>query len=324
MRNKLFITIMFSSILLSATSAFAEVGDDPNEYQPYIEELKKKHGIPESAPQPMGLAPTSEQVERETVTQTPESDDPNEVQPYIQQLKEREGLTENPPTRTEQNLQPYIDELKMGRELKADMRKTVDEAAGFAVVASNKFDVHSDRAQANAFESVYNPSEKYSPSFDLFYERQLYRSRYWGAIGPVFHGTFIQTKGKGIFTTAGVASNDIIFKFTALALSAGLSYRATLLRYIQPFVQGSVVAIPFMESRNDDRPSKRGISRGFSGIGGVALNLDWIGRKNAWDQYDSHGILHTYFVAQVEHLRSVSSSIQFNYTGVYGGLMFEF
>lgn len=313
------------ALLLSVTPTWAEVGDDPNEYQPYIEQLKKKHGIPDRAPEPIERAAPIEQTPAQSVTEHTESDDPRVVQPYIEKLREREGLGEAASTpSTEGNLQPYIDELKSGRELKANMRKTVDEAAGFAVVASNKFDVHSDRAQANAFESVYSPDEKYSPSFDLFYERQLYRSRYFGAIGPVFHGTFIQTKGKGIFTNSGVASSDTILKFTAVALSAGASYRATQLRFIQPFVQAAVVAVPFMESRNDDQASKRGISRGFSGIGGVALNLDWIGRKNAWDQYDAHGILHTYLVAQVEYLRSVSSSIRFNYTGIYGGLMFEF
>lgn len=315
-----------SWLLLLAVSASA-FGNEASEVQPYIEQLKKKHGIEDRVPTPLEAeieAPTEVYVA--PPAQEP-SNDPQEVQPYIESVRQKAGLGSSvgqPANTSAQDMQPYLDELKSGRELKAQYKKTVDSAAGFAVVATNRFDIRSDKAQANAFESVYNPDNKYSPSFDFFYERQLYRSRYFGSIGPVFHATYIHSKGKGIFTNTGTASNDTIFTFHALALTAGASYRLSQLRIVQPFIQGGLTGIPFLERRNDGKPSKRGISRGVSGIAGVALNLDWIGRKNAWDQYDAHGILHTYLVAQVEYVRSISSTIDFNYDGFYGGLMFEF
>lgn len=315
-----------SALLLLALSATA-FGNEATDIQPYIEQLKKKHDIEDRIPSPQEIqAEEDEPIQLPSQMAAP-SDNPQEVQPYIESVRQKAGLgasDDNPANTSSEDMQPYIDELKAGRELKAKYKKTVDSAAGFAVVASNRFDIHSDKAQANAFESVYNPDNKYSPSLDLFYERQLYRSRYFGSIGPVFHATYIHTKGKGIFTNARMGSNDTIFTFHALALSAGASYRLSQLRIVQPFIQGGLTGIPFLERRNDGKPSKRGISRGVNGIAGVAFNLDWIGRKNSWDQYDAHGIIHTYLVAQVEYLRSVSSTIKFNYDGFYGGLMFEF
>lgn len=324
--NTVSCALVLAALCLTSV-ARAEIGDDAEKIQPYIEKLKREHeieGIIPTPPEEQSEAP----IETEVVTppKNQESDDPNVVQPYLEQQRLKNGLgpSTDKPQATESNLQPYIEELSEGRELKPAYSKTVDEAAGFSVVTSNKFHLSSDKAQANAFESVYNPSGKYSPSLDIFYERQILRSRYAGSLGPVFHANYIFTKGKGIFTNSNTPSNDTIFKFHALALSAGLSYRLSQLRIVQPYVQGSLVGIPFIETRDDGRASKRGISRGVSGILGVALNLDWIGRKNAWDQYDMHGILHTYVVAQVEYLRSISSTVKFDYDGLYAGLMFEF
>jgi hypothetical protein len=82
--------------------------------------------------------------------------------------------------------------------------------------------------------------------------------------------------------------------------------------------------LPFYESRSDPAPDLRGMSYGATTILGVALNMDWLGRDQAWDRYDAYGILHTYLVAQYQYLHTFLGAVTFEYGGAYGGFLFEF
>ena len=121
----------------------------------------------------------------------------------------------------------------------------------------------------------------------------------------------------------------VIVQITAAALLFPLLFRSITSSIIViasaiPFIQLAAVGIPMLETRNDDKPTRRGISRGYSVTGGIAFNLDWIGRKDAWEQYDSNQVLHTYLTFQLEYLRTLSGPVAFNYDGTYVGLTFEF
>lgn len=325
-----------AATLFVASGAMAAAPIDyskTDQVEPYLETLRKKHEIPTKAWPPKDLPPSNEQgsgPHRPTPAEI--SKQPKDVQPYLESLREQ-GLIEpsrdavtKPPVGSKDpgQVQPYLETVKKGVELEPKYRKTVDQAAGFAIVASNKFNLKSDKVEANTFEAIYTPSEKYSPSADLFYERQLYRNHYVGAIGLVAHLNVIWTKGKGIFTRSKAPATDTEFRFMAFPFSVGGSYRFTQLRFVQPFIQLAAAGLPYVETRNDDRPSRKGISRGYHVNGGAAFSLDWISRKDAWNRYDSQGIMHTYLVAQMEWFRTLSGAVDFSYDGTYVGLLFEF
>lgn len=220
-------------------------------------------------------------------------------------------------------VQPYIESLKAGKTLEPKYKKTVNQAAGLSIVTSNSFHVTSDKLQANSFDAVYTPGDKYAIGVDLFYERQVFRHWLAGAIGPIFHLNLIALKGKGIFTRFGNTSDDTIFNFYAVPLTAGLSYRFILGRFIVPFAQYSLAGIPVMETRDDGHPTRRAIATGSMTVFGVALNMDWLGRRSAWNQYQSSGIMHTYLSLQRESLRTKTGPFILDYDATYAGLTFE-
>ncbi|MBI3555989.1 MAG: hypothetical protein HY074_06985 [Deltaproteobacteria bacterium] len=301
---------------------------NPDQVEPYIESLKKKYDI---KPRPLTEAPRPAEAKTpaaENIENKAPLTDPNEVQPYIENLRRKNGLAPEAPLRGSSNpgaVQPYIESIKKDPELEPKFKNTVNTAAGFSFVASNQFKITSNKdIQANTFESVYSPDSKYAPSADVFVERQLYRNRYVGALGVVGHLNVISIAGKGVFTKTGATSPDTTFRFLAIPVSVGVSYRFLQMRFIDPFISLSAVAIPFLETRNDDHPSRRAMSRGYNVTGGLAFNLDWITRKDAWEQYDNNGVLHTYLLAQLEVLRTLSGAVNFAYNATYIGLMFEF
>ncbi|MBI3543578.1 MAG: hypothetical protein HY075_09925 [Deltaproteobacteria bacterium] len=324
-------------LALAASAAALALADqssvdyaNPGQVQPYIESLKKKYDIKPRPIETDADRPAPKTAAEEAASDRQRfSDNPTEVQPHIEKLRKEHELPEavsqkGADAASSGGVQPYIESGKMRQDLTPQYKSKVDQAAGFTVVASNKFNLKSDKVQANTFEAVYNPDGKYAPSAELFYERQLVRSRALGALGLDIRMNVITIQGHGVFTKSGATSTDTTFRFYAVPVTLGATYRFLQLRFVDPFISLGVVGIPFLESRDDDHPSRRGISRGYNVTGGIAFNLDWISRSDAWEQYDSHGILHTYVVAQLEYLRSLSGPVQFNYDGMYLGLMFEF
>jgi hypothetical protein len=300
---------------------------DSHRVQPYIESLKEKYDIKPA--QHEEAAPTRPPVKSsETLPEDHFSTNPKEVQPYIESIKIREGLEPDPlrapPSNNPNEVQPYLESVKAGRELEPKFRKTVNQAAGFSIGASSHFNVSSDKVAANSFNTVYNTDTRYAPAADVFYEREVFRNHYIGAFSLTGRFNFILLKGHGIFTREGITSQDTNFRFYALPVSIGAGYRFLQARFFQPFVQGAMTGIPMIETRDDQHPSRRAISRAASAVVGGAISLDWISRKDAWAQYDMNDILHTYLVLQGEIMRTLSGPVAFNYDGFYAGLMFEF
>ncbi|MEW6057153.1 MAG: hypothetical protein AB1540_11115 [Bdellovibrionota bacterium] len=296
------------------------------EVQPYIDKVKEKYGIESRSWKASTGTPTEkETAEAASVPRAQVPGDSQSTQPYIESLKRQHGIeTRAADSPASGGVQPYIESIKAGRELKPKMKEKVDQAAGINVMVRDNFNVAGGSGQANPFNRVYNTEGRYNPAFNLFYEKQFLRSRALGALGVVGHLGFITAKGKGVFTNTGARSDDTNFRFTAVPITAGLSYRLVQLRFLVPFVQVSGALIPFLETRDDGEKTRKAMSRGYTLVGGAALNLDWIGRRNAWQRYDDHGILHTYLVARVESLKTLSGDLNFNHTGTYVGLMFEF
>jgi hypothetical protein len=311
-----------STVLLLSTPLSYAQNESDEQLQPYIEKLKKKHNI-KSPPREESLPPAPEQKPAATGEES--------IQPYLDKLQKQtvdsKQVIDTPtpePRGESTEVQPYIESLKQGKELKPRIKESVRSVIGIGIVASSKFRIRSDKVQANNFDSVYEPNNKYSPSVDLFYEYHLIRNRYFGGLGLLGRVNAVSIKGKGVFSSTGVQTTDTRFRLTAVPVTLGVGYHATQLKYIMPFVQAGLVGIPLLETRDDQKPSRRSLSRGYSATIGSAFNLDWIARRDAWNQYDNHGILHTSLMVEWHFLRTISGPVDFNYDGLFIGLMFEF
>lgn len=321
--ERVFAASILSASLLAVSGILWAAGEsvptsapssDPAKVQPYIESLKQKYDI---TPQMKPVLPPPAPLAAPATTQV-FSSDPQKVQPYIESLREREGL--GPPSVP--GAQPYLESLKAGKELQPRFPKEIKWTMGLAAVATNKFKVTSETAQAHDFSSVYNIDNDYSLGIDLSFEHEFFHNPYAGAFGLVSHVGVIMPQGYGFFRNG--SPSDTRFKFIAIPVSVGAGYRLAQLRYVVPFVQLMAVAVPFLETRDDGGDDKRGWSRGVNAVGGVAFNLDWMWKKGRWEAYADAGIIHTYLVAQIEYIRSIASKVNFDYDGGYVGFMFEF
>lgn len=311
-------SVLFLADALSVSEAQAQTLQSADEVQPYIESVKKKYGVKPPREEPEALS-------SETTVQ-PEA---GPIQPYIDKMKAqiRESEAESRSEKTggsSDSIQPYIETVKKGKELEPKYRTSVRNAAGIAVLASSDFDIKSNQVQANSFDTVYEPNRKYVPGVDLFYEYQFLRDRTWGSLGVVSHLKVFVARGKGIFTNRQERSDDTKFRFTAVPVSLGLGYRFLMGRLVVPFAQLSMVGTPILESRDDQKPSRRSISHGYTSTLGVALSLDWISRRDAWTRYDAYGALHTYLTLQWERARALGGPVAVNYNALFAGLGFEF
>ena len=314
----------------------AEVG------QPYIDELKRDHEIEErSSKDPASQEYIDELKAKHGIEQVGPSKQPSE--PYIEELSKTHGLERAHPqaevsqpyidsllgkaggSTPRKEGQPYIEALKSGKELEPKKIGTVHKAMGIVASTGGNLDVQAGSAQANSFDSVYRPTKKYNPTVDVYYEHHLIRDRIWGAFGPIARLGIVHARGTGRVNRSG-AETDVKFQLLALPLSAGVSYRAIQPRFVVPFVQGAVVTIPFWETRDDDKPTRKGLAYSYSATVGVALSLDWLGRQNAWERYDDYGILHTYIVVQHQVLRPLFDlgRVDFKSSSTMAGLNFEF
>ncbi len=274
---------------------------EPNEMQPYMESLKREN-------------------EKESKDE-PRSPDNDPKQPYLDKLlnKDEHKSEKQDPN----NPEAYIQSLKDGKELQPKKDKKVQNTAQVGLMVAANFDFTGGSKQANSFESVYSTKKKFNPGFDFSYERQVFRDPVIGAFGPHLRVTGLFFKGTGRFTKLG-AESETKFSFLALPIGAGVGYRAIQPRLIVPFAQAGLMAIPFMETRDDDQSSRKGISSSYHLVAGVQLSLDWIGRKDSWDRYDAYGILHTYLSAQYMIARPLTGAVDFKMELFFVGFGFEF
>lgn len=305
-------------VVLAATASESTESD---KIQPYIEKLKAKDKSTVLS-EPGLVQPYIDSLKHDHPAQE-ESTQSNQGQPYIDSLNsksnEKNGSSGGHPT----DGQPHIEALKEGLQLKPEMKGTVRNAATVTIVATGDFDIQGRNAQANSYQSVYAPQKKYNPGIDVAIERHIFRNRFAGAFGPFFRtGAYFQ-KGYGRFTRYN-SESDVNFRFLAIPMGVGLGYRAIQPRFVVPFVQVGVSGIFFNESRDDDKPSKRGYSTAANLNYGINLSLDWIGRRDAWARYDEYGIFHTYLTIQQMHIKTIRGDVDFRFHMTLAGLSFEF
>ncbi len=235
-----------------------------------------------------------------------------------------EYKTNDPAFKDAQHMQPYIESLKAGHELKPKFSKKARNGAGISVMTGNTFSVSSSKNQANCFDCVYHTADKYNLSLKLFYEKQFLRDQGFGSLGPLLTGQMIVVKGKGVFTKNGTTSDDTIMQMTIAPLFAGASYRFIAMRWVVPFVQASYGIVPMYEQRSDNKNPRKAMSTAHNFTLGVAINLDWLHRAAAWNQYMDNEVLHTYLTFERVNVRTHTGTIGFSYDATLAGLTFEF
>jgi hypothetical protein len=227
-----------------------------------------------------------------------------------------------------------IDAVNAGRsELKLKRPGKIRGAGGIRIgtaMLNRNIKAGSD-VQQRQFKDVYG--NKWVPDLNIYGEwKPLYHE--WIASVGLIGGVGISSyRGRGLFehelTNASTGgsfgeTSRVEFNFNVYTFSLGGNVRLNTLQIVRPFVSfGPAVAI-YTESRNDGKPSVSGNSRGYFYSLGAALMLDWISSSAAWAMYDSFGIKHFYITAEYTGLETISGPVDFNTSGLFSGLSFEF
>ncbi len=220
-----------------------------------------------------------------------------------------------------------IQAVNEGRsELKMKRTGEIKNAFGFRVGAGLDFDITADPGyQGRTFDDVYGA--KYAPDFAFTYEFQPFRSEILGNIGIVTNVGLGFHRGKGTFETTltgfGNESRTNFF-FWTIPVTIGANYRFNLFRILRPYVFVGPSLIGFVESRDDDRPSKTGYSTALNTSFGVALLLDWISQDSAWNYYQDFGVKHYYLTVEYQKLTPITGIVNVASSGIYAGFLFEF
>jgi hypothetical protein len=289
----------------------------------HIEKLQRKAQKNQVDPEPAGIQPYIDALQSSDKSNKNKADSDQTASGYSETLRQKYGDEDADGQAAGKGMQPHIDAINSGKNLEPKYKGKAMHSAGISVAVVTNLDISSTSAQANSFESVYRTKVKYNPTVDLYYERYLLRDRRYGAFGPHMRFGIVTTKGSGRFTVRNQES-DVRFRFVAFPIAAGVVYRAIQPRFIVPYGQAALVGIPFFESRNDDKKTKRGITSSYSMTFGVAVNMDWIGRRNAWERYDEHGILHSSVFVQQQFLRPLAGRVDFSSTTTMMGFGFEY
>lgn len=349
-----FLTLLLSLIPMALVGAFSQGGSgvaraDDDSIQPYIDQLKAKMGPSnEPTPTPELPDPYIESLKRQMApAEQRTSENPA---PYIESLKRKHPELYGPPLENSKNVEPYIEsqKAKLGpgdqtsaiaavqngtSALKMKRPGKIKGAFGFRVGTIVSHNVTaSGQTPAASFSSLYG--QNYTPDFTLFGEYQFFHSEKWGSLGAVFTVGLSYFHGMGNYQFQLLQPNgspfpmqsQTQFQFFAIPVAAGIDYRFNLSNYVRPFAMLSPTGIAFSESRSDNLPggSHHGLSMGFQTAVGAAILADFISQNAAWDLYSDDGIKHTYFTVEYDRLMSVASSVNFNFSGIDLGILFEF
>lgn len=219
-------------------------------------------------------------------------------------------------------------------KLKSRREGKVTGAAGFRIGASMTHNVTaSPDFQLRSYEDIYGASS--IPAFEFFYEFQPFRSEILGNIGIFTSAGTKVARGFGKFKSTLTKPNAIgggtfplesrtQFSFVSIPITAGLSYRFHLLKYLRPYAVVGLGAVPWAEMRSDSQAGHRGFSRVMNINFGVAILLDWMNESSAFDMYDSFGIKHSYLSVDYVKRTNLGGNVSFDTNGVLVGMTFEY
>lgn len=341
--------ISILGLLLSAALAPAAHGEEKSN-TPYIDSIREELKQQDSQKQQDSESYTEKlkkQIQKRDEEKKRETGEPAD-KPYIDQLREEDPSLQKKPVndyidKKKATIPPEkqggaIDAFNRGQsELHAKQTGEITGAFGFKLGAASNNNISAGDSQARNFSDVYSG---WAPQFQLYYEWQPWHSEFWGNVGLVgsigvsyFNGfgkfKFAVPKGcqaPGPCTPGSFFPEDseTRFSFWEAPVWVGLDYRFNLFKYVRPFVMAGPMALVWFESRDDDQPGFRGVSKSFYASGGVSILLDWISPSQAWDLYMEHGIHHYYLTLDYSKITTFASTVNFDVSTFNIGLAFEF
>lgn len=287
-------------------------GSSQNGVQNYIDEQKKKlDEESKSHPQSTGegAASYTEEIKKQLKHEEPTS--------YLEAEKSK-----LPP---EKNTESYIKRVQAGKSGIDPLEKPpIKNAVGFKLGVAPGMQVQS--GTTNTFDEVYGNTWK--PEFLFHYERQFFNDPNLGSMG-IFSNLGISVTGAyGLlkFPFNNDASRRSMTSFTLLQLPAlvGGVYRFNLLRLVKPYVGAGGGVMGYLETREDNKPNKKGFSAIYGVQVGAMLLLDFLDPKTMRDGFLSLGIQHAYFILEYLNEGTVFGKVKFGRSGLYSGFLFEF
>ena len=331
--SKILVAYLITIFLLNSSNLRAEESS-----QPYIDSLKQRFNNA-GKPNDAGAESYTEAERRKLKAQ------PAPEQSYIDQLKEQHPEryapnSDSPFTEGEKSkLAPKetggaIQALKEGRsELHAKRdEKPITSGIGLRIGAGVARTItvnDSTTATARDFSSVYTGAD---PEIALVFEWHPFHSETYGNLNVFGSLGATFANGFGIFQFAPLKPDDTrfdsisrtAFQFFTVPITVGLGYRFNLAKYIRPYVNVGPTIIGYDEMRKDGNPSHTGYSYAFTAEAGAAILLDWVSSSASWDFYEEYKIKHYYLTLAYGNQATFASDVNFNYSGLYAGILFEF
>ncbi len=219
-------------------------------------------------------------------------------------------------------------------DLKEVKSTDIHNAIGIRIglVSSRNYTANDGIGTGRAFSDVYGNS--FVPDIQLFAEHQFFHSERFASAGVFGMLGLAYFSGLGTFAiplTSGyngqaIAKNatGTTYRFWQVPATAGGTFRLNL-GYFRPYVMGGPTGIYADEFRSDGGTTNHALGLGVWGAIGVAFLVDWINKDVDWDAYADYGLKHTYFTVEYSGTSCFSpSSVDFNMSGLYAGVTFEY
>ncbi len=324
---KVFASLLFVSLVF-VSLAMAE------DHAPYIERLKKglspqeqESSLIEEIRKKKGVITESDDRYIERLQDGLRKEDQNSSKEYLEFERTRLG-----PSQSQGGAIQAV--LDGNSKLKSRREGKITGAAGFRVGASvNESVMASPDFQRRTYQEIYGSSS--IPAFEFFYEFQPFRSEILGNVGIFTSVGAKVARGFGKFKSSLTKPSAIgsgsfgetsrtQFSFVSVPITAGLSYRFHLLKYLRPYGVMGFGGVPWAEMRSDSQSGNRGFSRVMNINLGVAILLDWMDEGAAFDLYDSFDIKHSYLSIDYIKRTSLGGNVRFDTQGVLVGMTFEY
>jgi hypothetical protein len=312
---------------------------DP-EVQPYIDLLKET--MPEEQRLKDEEAKDYTKRQQDELSQDPKAELLAPSESYIDRIRETDpekgkttdGFLENERVKIGvREEKSAIQAVKDGKsELKVDIDTEIKGAGGVRIGASVARNI-SAANQARAFTDVYTNS--WDPDVTIVYELRPFHSEWLGSLGIQTSLGITWFRGLGVFDTApnrpaelgggsyGTASMTK-FGFITLPLTVAPIYRFNILRVLRPYASAGASFVPYFETRDDGGATRRGFSFSLQISGGLALALDYLDKKAAWDLFNDQGVKHIYLYAEYLKTIPIGSDVALDSSGFYGGILVEY
>jgi Spy/CpxP family protein refolding chaperone len=264
--------------------------------------------------------------------QQPYIDSLKQSNPSLQQQQQSGSYTEQQkaiigPGQTDQSAIDAVNNKKSTLAMKRDDK--VSAAFGFVMGVGLSRNVTVQSATPVSFGEIYGGH--FVPDFTLYGEHQFFHNKFGslalvGALGASYYW------GYGQFAiplaapdnTPFASTSQTKFSFGVIPVSAGADYRFALGQFFHPFVMLKPTAIPYFESRSDGVKGHEGFSKGIFTNFGINFQLDNINKDISWDLYTTYSIKHVYLTVEYTKLTCFSSDVNFGFSGVDLGFMFEY